>query len=179
MKDTILLVVDVQNAIITEHPYNEEEVIQNIKRIISISRNSGTEVIYVRHDDGIGGDLERGTQGWGIYNEVAPREEEKIFDKQYNSAFLQTGLKDYLDTKKVKTIILVGMQTEYCIDTTCKVAFEHGFNILIPQETNTTFDNQYLSGEKIVEYYNYKIWNTRFARLVTVDELEKQLLHNG
>lgn len=173
MSNSVLLVVDVQTALIKAHPYNEQKVIDNIKSLISASRDNKKEVIYVRHDDGKGTELEYNTDGWQIYNEISPENAEKIFEKQYNSAFLKTGLKEYLDSKKVDTIILVGLQTEYCIDATCKSAFEHGYKIIIPEETNTTFDNEYLSGEKLYKFYNYNIWNNRFANVMPVEEVIK------
>ncbi|MDF2942694.1 MAG: nicotinamidase-like amidase [Herbinix sp.] len=175
MKDTILLVVDVQTALIEEHPYNETKVIKNIKQLIHTSRQAGIEVVYVRHDGGVGGDLEINTKGWQIYHEIAPESGEMIFDKKYCSSFLKTGLKEYIDNKEIKTIILVGMQTEYCIDTTCKTAFEHGYKVIIPKETNTTFDNAYLTSEKLYEFYNYMIWDNRFGQLISVDDLEIEL----
>lgn len=118
MSNSALLVVDVQTALIKEHPYNEGKVIENIKRLISIARDSKKEVLFVRHDDGIGGELEYGTDGWQIYNEILPHKDEKVFEKKYNSAFFKTGLKEYLEAKKIVTIILTGLQTEYCIDAT-------------------------------------------------------------
>ncbi|TWH81657.1 cysteine hydrolase family protein [Sedimentibacter saalensis] len=176
MNNTILLVVDVQTALIEEHPYNEQNVIDNIKRLITVARYNEKEVIYVRHDDGKGEELEYGTDGWQIYYEIKPNNNEKVFEKQYNSAFLKTGLKEYLDSKKIDTIILTGLQTEYCIDTTCKAAFEHGYKLIIPEETNTTFDNEYLDGQKLYNFYNYKIWNNRFAKVLSLDETIKVLM---
>lgn len=178
MSNSVLLVVDVQTALIKEHLYNEEKVIENIKRLISIARDSNKEVLYVRHDDGIGEELEYGTDGWQIYNEIVPNKDEKVFEKKYNSAFFNTGLKEYLETKKIDTIILTGLQTEYCIDATLKSAFDNGYNVIIPEQTNTTFDNEYLPGEKLYEFYNYKIWNNRFAKVLSVDEVSKFLLEN-
>lgn len=70
---------------------------------------------------------------------------------------------------------MVGLQTEYCIDATCKSAFDYGYKIIIPEETNTTFANDYLSGEKLYEFYNYKIWNKRFADVISVEEVIKIL----
>ncbi len=175
MSDVVLLVVDVQTLLVQSHPYHEQAVIRNIKQLIAGCRNKGIEVIYVRHDGGIGDEMERGTDAWQIYNEIKPENEDKIFEKEYNSAFLHTGLKDYLDSKKIKAIILVGMQTEYCIDATCKAALEHGYQVIIPEETNTTFDNEYLSGEQLYEYYNFKIWNSRFARVLPMQQLEQEL----
>lgn len=166
----ILLVVDVQNLLINYQPYNSQKVIENIKSLIHYCRETGTEVVYVRHfnEDG---DLAKGKEGWQIHSEIAPSHNEKIIDKQYNSAFRNTELKEYLDSKDVKNIILVGLQTEYCIDATCKSAFEQGYNVIIPEECNTTFDNEYLSGQKLYEFYNYKIWNNRFAKVMAMIEI--------
>ncbi len=171
MENTVLLVVDVQTSLIKEHPYNELQVLANISKLLGTAREHGLEVVYVRHEDEEGGDLERGSEGWEIYSDIAPVAGEKIFDKHFNSAFLKTGLREYLIDRKVDTIILVGLQTEYCIDATCKAAFEHGFRILIPEETNTTFDNEFMSGEKVYEYYNNKIWNHRFAQIMPMEEV--------
>lgn len=178
MSNIVLLVVDVQNALIKDHPYNEQRVIENIKKLILTARDNKIEILFVRHDDGKGTELEQGTDGWQIYDDIKPNANELIFEKQYNSAFHKTGLRDYLENKNIDTIILVGLQTEYCIDATCKSAFDYGYKIIIPEETNTTFDNEYLSGEKLYEFYNYKIWNNRFANVFSLKDVLKNLLDN-
>jgi len=169
MKNIGLLIVDVQEALVDGNPFNKETTINNIELLIKECRANNVEVIYVRHDGGTGDELEQGTKGWQIYNQIAPIDGEKIIEKRYCSSFRNTELKAYLNEKNIETIILVGMQTEYCIDTTCKVAFEHGFNVIIPEESNTTLDNESMSGKDIYEYYNFKIWNNRFA---TVKKLQ-------
>lgn len=173
MKNLALLIVDVQNELVEGHPYNERELIKNIKTLLKSARENNREVIYIRHDDGKGSELERGSYGWEIYKEIGPRDGEKIFEKEYNSAFHKTGLKEYMDSKGIGKLILVGMQTEYCIDATCKSAFDLEYEIIMPEGTNTTYDNEYLSGEKLYEYYNYKIWKNRFAKIIAVDEAEE------
>ena len=45
-------------------------------------------------------------------------------------------------------MIVVGLQTEYCIDAAVKCGFEHGFEIIVPKESNSTFDNAYMSAEE-------------------------------
>ena len=176
MSHCVLLVVDVQTALIKEHPYNVEIFIENLKTLIDMARYSNIEVVYLRHDDGIGTELEYGSDGWQIYYEISPNNNEMIFDKKFNSAFLKTGLKEYLESRKIDTIILVGLQTEYCIDATLKSAFENGFNVVIPENSNSTFDNEYLSGEKLYEFYNLKIWNHRFAKVLGVNEVSQLIL---
>lgn len=175
MKQTALLVVDVQTALIKEHPYMEKEVVSNISELIALCRKQQIEVIYVRHDDGKDSDLEKGSPGWHILEAIAPASGEKIFDKQRNSAFNGTGLRDYLDGRSITTLVLVGLQTEYCIDATLKVAFEYGYKILFPEGTTTTFDNGSLKAEKINEHYIHGIWKNRFAQVMSLEEIKKHL----
>lgn len=176
MKNTVLLVVDVQTAMVEDHPYNETSVLSNIAALISLCREKGVEVIYVRHDGGPGDVLERNSAGWQIWKAIEPSATEKIFEKSFNSAFRGTGLAAYLDGKNIKRIILVGLQTEYCIDTTCKVAFEYGYEVMIPEETTSTYDNPQFSGEKLSAYYTEKIWKDRYARIISIEDLKSTVI---
>ncbi len=175
MKKTILLVVDIQNLLIAEHPYNEVQFIENVQSLITEARLAGVEVIYVRHDDGPETELAAGSEGWKIYEAVAPKPHEKIVDKQYNSAFYKTDLQAYLQSKKIENLMLVGMQTEFCIDATLRSAFDLGYNVLIPEATNTTYDNAFLPAEKLLAYYHQMIWDKRYAKVITLDQAKNWL----
>ena len=54
--------------------------------------------------------------------------------------------------------MVVGLQTNYCIDASVKSAFERGFEVIIPEGTNSTFDNDYMDAETTVRYYNEDVW---------------------
>lgn len=99
----------------------------------------------------------------------------KIFDKDVNSAFKETGLLEYLTNKNEKDIIIAGLQTDYCIDATIKCGFEHGFNIIVPSYANTTIDNSFMSAEQSYKYYNEFIWNGRYAECISLDETLKRM----
>ena len=66
--------------------------------------------------------------------------------------------------------MLVGLQTNFCIDATVKSAFERGYKVIVPQGANSTFDNDYMTGEITYKYYNDMMWPNRFATCVSVDE---------
>lgn len=166
-----LIIIDMQTALIQGHPYNEIKVIDNIKRLIHSCRQNAIPVIYVRHDGGKGDELEKGTKGWQIYSEIAPLEGEKVIDKNYNSAFRHTDLHKHLQTLGAKHIIMCGMQTEYCFDVSCKVAFEYGYKVTIAKDTTTTFDNAFATGEALAKYYEEKIWHNRYAQVVSIEEV--------
>lgn len=167
---TVLLVVDVQNLLVWEKPYREKELIGNIQTLIKAAREHNVEVIYVRHDDGPDTDLTAGKEGWEIYKEIMPQQGEKIVEKFYNSAFHKTDLDAYLKDKSVENMILVGMQTEFCIDATLRSAFDLGYKVIVPRDANTTYDNTYMTAELLLNYYHDMIWNHRYAKVVTVEE---------
>ena len=74
----------------------------------------------------------------------------------------ETGLKEYLDQQGIEQLVLCGMQTEYCVDTSVKVGFEYGYKLVIPEGAVTTFDGEDIPAETLNEFYE-NIWAERFA----------------
>lgn len=171
----VLLVIDTQNLITNEKLYKFDTFVSNVKEIINKARKNNIEVIYVRHDDGDDSELTKGTDGFEIYEEFQPINGEKIFDKNVNSAFKGTGLLEYLTNKGEKEIIIVGLQTDYCIDATIKCGFEHGFHIIVPAYSNTTVNNKFMSAEQSYRYHNEFMWNRRYAECISFDETIKRM----
>lgn len=165
-----LLIVDAQRAITNEALYRFEEFVTNVKLLIDTARKCGIEVIYIRHDDGSGEPLSKGNEGFEIYDEFKPVKGEKIFDKTVNSPFRDTGLTGYLKGKKETELIIAGLQTDYCIDAAVKCGFEHGFRIIVPEYSNSTFDNEFMTAEESYKYYNEFMWSGRYAASVSMEE---------
>jgi nicotinamidase-related amidase len=170
MSKTLLLIVDVQNAIADQKPYLFGEVLSNIKILLGKFRELKLPYIFIQHDDGIGSDLEKNTYGWEIVKEIAPLESDKVIPKRYNSAFKETALEKELIDMNIRELIVVGLQTEFCIDTTIRVAFEKGYKVIIPEKTNTTIDGKILSAKDIFEHH-HTIFNNRFGTIVKMEEL--------
>lgn len=167
-----LIVIDMQQALLQDAPWQIDAVKENILQLRRAFREKGLPVIYVRHDDGPETALAKGSAGWEIMPELAPDKGEKVFDKQYNSAFRGTGLHDYLRALGVDTLVLCGMQTEYCVDATCKVAFELGYQVIIPRNATTTCDCDLASGGELVRYFEDSIWAGRYASVLPVNEVK-------
>ena len=167
----ILLVVDTQKGCFNENLYLFETIKKNIKQLISLARENNVEVVYVQHDDGPGTDLDKSADNYEIYEEFAPRDGEKRFEKNVNSAFHpMTGLTEYLQSKGEKDIIAIGVSTDYCMDATVKSGFEKGFNMIIPEYTNSTYDNPYFDKEAAYHYFNDFMWNKRYAKVISFEQ---------
>ena len=167
----ILLAVDIQKGITDERLYAYEEFTGSVRRLIDEARKTGVEVVHVRHDDGKGSGFTVGDEAFEIDGRFAPVSGEKVFDKDVNDAFIfYTGLEDYLETKGVSKVIIVGLQTDYCIDATVKGGFSAGFEMIVPAYCNTTRSNDYMDGETTYKFYNENMWPGRYAKCLSVDE---------
>ncbi len=176
----ILLVVDTQKGITDERLFAFDKVKENIKLLIETAGKYHIEVIYVQHDDGPGSGFSKGDEAYEIYDEFAPINNEKVFSKSVNSSFHKsTGLLAYLQSKGEKQIMVVGLQTNYCIDATIKSGFEHGFEMIVPAYTNSTFDNKYFSKEAAYHYYNELMWPERYAKCVSIEDAIRLLQSNN
>ncbi len=166
----VLLVIDIQKGITDNRLYNFEGFIRDTKRIIESARENNVEVIYVQHDDGPGTGFSVGDLDFEIADQVAPEESDEIFYKNINSCFGNEDLVQYLQGIEDKRLMVVGLQTNFCIDATVKSAFERGYKVIIPKGTNSTFDNDYMDGETTYRYYNEMMWPDRFAQCVSVED---------
>ena len=172
---TVLLVIDIQQALIDEHPVRMDEFLMNVHMLMNAAHQGGTEVGYVRHDGGEGDVLAYGLPGWEIERSIIPREGERIFDKRFRSAFLKTGLHEYLQEQQITRLILCGMQTEYCVATSAIVAFELGYEVIIPSGATTTYSNPFLSCEKLINYYERMIWTDPLVNVISMEQALEQL----
>lgn len=160
-----LLVIDTQVGITDSRLYGFEALRSNIKALIAQARERGVEVVYVRHDDGPGTGFSVGDEEFQIFPEFAPLPGEKVFDKTVNSALHPSvGLRQYLAEKGERQLMIVGMQTDFCIDATIKSAFDLGYEIFVPEHTNSTFDNAYLKQDVAYHFFNDYVWPDRYAK---------------
>lgn len=170
----ILLVVDMQKGIVDEELYDYENFMNRTVTLIDAARKNNVEVIFVQHDAGEDSGLSVGDEDFEIIDEIRPKEGEKVFVKKINSCFGNKDFREYMEKQEDKRLMIIGLQTNYCIDATVKSAFERGFEVIIPEGTNTTFDNDYMTGETTVRYYNDDVWE-EIVDSVTLEEALEML----
>ena len=165
-----LIVIDMQKALMDDELYHRDDLLKNVAALIAAARTNGVEVIHVQHDAGPGTGFSVGDEAFEIADEVSPREGEKIFVKKINSAFGNNDFTAYLEAAKDETLMIVGLQTNFCIDATVKSAFERGYDVIVPEGAHSTFDNPYMTGETTCAYYFNEVWPDLFADCVSLDE---------
>ena len=171
----ILLVVDVQKGLTEDEGlYASDGFMEKTARLIDVARKNHVEVIYFQHDDGPDSGFSVGDEAFEIAEAVKPAPGEKVFVKTINSCFGNKEFTEYMARQEDKRLMVIGLQTNWCIDCTVKSAFERGYEVIIPEEANSTFDNDYMTGEVTYKYYNEEIW-PNFGDCVTFDEAMEML----
>ena len=170
-----LIVIDMQKALMDDELYNYACFVENIAKIISAARENQVEVLFVQHDAGPGTGFSVGDEAFEIAEEAAPEKNEKVFVKTINSCFGNKEFTAYLEETKEDTLMIVGLQTNFCIDATVKSAFERGYHVIIPEGTNSTFDNPYMTGKTTCEYYYNEVWPDLFAECISLEEAVEML----
>jgi nicotinamidase-related amidase len=167
-----LVVVDVQQGMFArpELLYRGDEILSRIAGLLKSARGRGSPVIHIRHAGRAGGTLEKGSAGWFHHPMVAPLANEPVIDKSHSSAFHHTGLHERLTEMGVKRLVLCGMQTEMCVESTCRGAVSLDYQVTLIADAHTTYDTAIISAEQIIAHHN-RIWGQSFADLVTSDEL--------
>lgn len=173
MGQSVLLMIDVQQAMFMydEKLYREQEVVEHLQQLLTKARAAGTPVIFIQHTSETDEDFQENSIGWAIADVVLPLPHERIVRKTSWDSFYQTELGDVLKELGADRLIIAGMQTEFCLDTTCRNAYSLGYqNNVLVSDAHSTFNSKVLSGEQIVAHHNEMLGN-RFVRLLATEDV--------
>lgn len=160
-----LMVIDVQQGMFgSEQPHDGEAVVQRIAGLIARARAARVPIFFVQHDGGTGDELDRNGQGFAFRSELTPQPGDSVTVKRYCSSFRDTDLDDILKGSRIDELVICGMQTDYCVDTTVRAAADRGYRVTVVCDAHTTFDSAILPAQTIIAHTHH-IWNGRFAKL--------------
>ncbi|QNM96794.1 cysteine hydrolase family protein [Chitinimonas koreensis] len=163
-----LLVVDMQVGLYhgPEQPYQGPRVLAKVQQLIARARAAGAPIFAARHIGPEGSPIAAGSPFWQLLPGLGlDPATDTVFDKTRPSCFLGTDLAARLAAAGVGELVVAGMKTQYCIDTTCRVAAELGFRPILPADAHTCMDTPALPAQAIVAHHNATL-NGPFARVV-------------
>ena len=152
---TALMVIDVQQGL-CEGKYAAFEATALVARINALAQRARAEklpVIWVHHEESEGL-MEHGTPGWQLAQGLQTRTDDILLRKTTSDAFLRTGLERLLKTHGVDHLVVCGLQTEYCVDTTVRRALGLGYPVTLVSDAHSTMDNEQLGAAQIIAHHN-------------------------
>lgn len=104
---------------------------EDLADLFPAKRDRGNPTLRIGDDGPMGRLLTRGSAGHEIIPELAPIEGEVVLDKPGKGAFYATDLETILRAKGIEQLIITGVTTEVCVQSTAREANDRGFECLI------------------------------------------------
>ena len=127
-----LIIIDIQNDYFENGAMElvgSLQASENAKLVLSKFRNENLPVVHVQHLSVAPGStfFLPETEGQKIHQNVRPIAGEKVITKYYPNSFRETELLDYLHSKNITELVVVGMMMHMCVDATVRAAKDFGF----------------------------------------------------
>jgi nicotinamidase-related amidase len=180
--NTALLVIDIQDSFKIDparwarrsNPGFE----QNVAELVGAFREAALPVFFILHNDSDPG-FRPGDPEVRLMEFLDRRETDPLLVKNTRNAFTSTDLQARLDAIGVRRVVICGISTEQCCETTTRVAADLGYDVDFVTEATATFPIAtpagVLSTDAIIERTE-AVLRGRFARIVTVNEVTQELL---
>lgn len=84
----------------------------------------------------------RGTWGADVMEELSPRPGERITEKCRYSAFYNTGLDVLLRNRGIKTLVLTGVVTNVCVESTARDAWNRDFDVIVISDATASYSQE-------------------------------------
>ncbi len=187
-----LIVIDVQESLrqqpiwpLTSNP----GIVAKVNRLVEHARAAGDLVIWVLHAEaGSGGVFDPASGYVALMAGLEPAEGEPRLTKTAHNAFTTTNLQQLLTERGIRELIISGIRTEQCCETTARLGFDLGYTVTFVTDATATTpirhrdapadltpeqllaDPRTLRVEDVIARTEYALAG-RFATIATVDEL--------
>ncbi|CAI1078381.1 nicotinamidase/pyrazinamidase [Serratia proteamaculans] len=180
MSQSALLIIDVQQSF-QHRPFWQEEELpafqQALTRLIAGCQQQGVPLVDVFHVSPEGPFSL--ASGWVKRLPFLDHQADVTVHKQVHNALTESGLDAWLLERHIKHLIICGIRTEQCCETTTRVAADLGYQVTFVTEATLTFPMQHPDGQVFtteqLKRHTETVLVDRFARIASVDEALAQL----
>jgi nicotinamidase-related amidase len=181
-----LLVIDIQESFrvrpLWAHIGNPN-IVANVQRLVKTTRDAGDLVVWVLHSEaGSGGEFDPANGHVRLLDGLEAAAGEPVLHKTSHNAFTTTNLQQIFTERGIREVIVTGIRTEQCCETTARVASDLGYDVTFVTDATATFpiphweagddldDPRTLSAADVVQRTEYALAG-RFATIKSTDEL--------
>jgi len=157
---SVVLVIDVQQALCRGGyaAFEAERVVSRINEVLSEARAAGAPVVIIQHES-TDEFLEYGSPGWQLAEGLSVSPSDHYIRKTAADSFHNTELLALLQGLGAKELVICGLQSEFCVDTTTRRALALGYPVILVSDAHSTMDNEVLSAAQISQHHNVTLAN--------------------
>jgi nicotinamidase-related amidase len=139
-----LVIIDVQKGMWAAGfaPYDDAGVLERIGNLITKARAAGAPVMYVQHHgkDEPNHPFKPGLPGYPFHDAIAPQAGDDVTVKTKSSAFHHTDFDAKLKARGIDHLVITGMQSEFCVNSAVRGAYERDYKITLVSDAHSTGD---------------------------------------
>jgi isochorismate hydrolase len=151
-KSSALLILDMQNFFLTKtlHAFipSANAIVPNLQKLISLYHKHSRPVVFTRHENTPKNSVLmhkfwKNILGKGELNQITDTLNTKnsvIIKKTQYDAFYKTRLEKLLKQTRIKHLLITGVMTNLCCETTVRSAFMKGFMPFFPADTTAAYN---------------------------------------
>ncbi|WP_020405190.1 cysteine hydrolase family protein [Hahella ganghwensis] len=177
MSTTALLVIDVQESYKHRDYWDESgfnAYAEKQNQLIGAARNKGWPVIFILHNEETG--VFSPESGYvRLMDFLDKRTDDPVFNKYAHNAILKTGLQEWLQKRGIENLVVSGIRTEQCCETTTRVASDLGYGVEFVLDATLTFPMRHpLTGDLVsveqIQKHTALVLEKRFATIKFVEQ---------
>jgi len=154
-----LVVIDVQKGMWGHPdypPYDGDGVVARIADLIAKARAAGAPVMYVQHHgiDEPNHPFKPGLPGYPFHDAIAPQPGDDVTVKTKSSAFHHTDFDTKLKARGIDHLVITGMQSEFCVNSAIRGAYERDYKITLVSDAHSTGDMGPAKAKDIIALQN-------------------------
>ena len=134
MTGDALLIIDMQAGMLAEVP-DADVLVERVADLADRARAAGRPVFVIQHE---AEDLVPGEPEWQLADAVAPRDGDVLLPKRNADSFIGTDLDEQLRGRGVRRVVVTGLATEFCVDSTARAALSRGYDLTLVEDGHST-----------------------------------------
>lgn len=152
---TAVLVIDVQRALCSGRwaAFDIEAVIGRINQVTARARAAGAPVVFIQHESPPHDLLAHGSDGWQLADGLQVQPGDHRVRKTASDSFHRTDLQALLQRLEVHSLVVCGLQSEYCVDSTVRRALALGYPVTLVEDGHSTMDSELLGAAQITRHH--------------------------
>jgi nicotinamidase-related amidase len=157
---TALLVIDMQQALCfgEEAAFEAERVIDRINTVSRKAREAGVPVVLIQHEEEEGS-LQFDSSGWQLAQGLETAASDLRVRKTTPDSYHLTPLQALLEERGVTDVVICGLQSDFCVDTTTRRSLGLGYPAVLVQDGHSTVDNGLLTAQQISAHHALTLSN--------------------
>ncbi|WP_434575882.1 cysteine hydrolase family protein [Pseudomonas sp. Z3-6] len=166
-----LLILDMQVGLFhgPDKPWAGEALLDTLNALLTKAHSAGAPVFLARHVGPPGSPIEPGSPLTQLLPQLRLAGNEVIFEKTRPNAFAMTGLAEQLKACGAEGVVIAGMKTQYCVDSTCRAARDLGFDAVLIANGHTCADTLDVKAPVIIAHHNTTLAGP-FCRVISAED---------